>query len=57
MGDRKETVLLTLGDLAEDMEEYVLLPIDGKDWPLMLKINFNNNENVSAIFLYHPYFQ
>ena len=56
-GDRKEAVLLTFGESAIDMNEYILLPINGKDWPLMLRINFNNNENVSAIFLYHPYFE
>jgi len=57
IGDRKETVLHTLGEMAEDMEEYVLLPIDGQNWPLILRVNFNNDENVNAIFLYHPYFQ
>ena len=56
-GDRKDVVMFNLGDAVIDMNEYVLLPIDGKDWPLMLRINFNSSENVSSIFLYHPYFE
>ena len=56
-GNHKEAVMLTLGELAVDMNEYVLLSIDGKEWPLMLRVNFNSNGNVSSIFLYHPYFQ
>ena len=56
-GERKEAVLLTLGNKAEDMGGYVLLPIDSKDYPLMLRVNFNNAGNVNAIFLYHPNFQ
>jgi len=56
-GDRKEAALHVLGDSAEDMNEYALLSIDGEYWPLMLRVNFNNNGIVNAIFLYHPYFE
>ena len=56
-GDRKEAVLLTLGSTAEDMGGYVLLPINSKDYPLMLRVNFNNTGIVNAIFLYHPNYQ
>ena len=56
-GDRKDVVLLTLGESAEDMEDYVLLAIDGKDWPLLLRVNFNNDMKVNAIYLYQLFFQ
>jgi hypothetical protein len=56
-GDRKDVVLLTLGETVVDMGEFVLLQIDGKDWELVLRVNFNDNQIVNAIYLYHPYFQ
>jgi len=54
--DRKAAVLLTLGYTAEDNGDHILLPISGKNWPLMLRINFNNSGQVSAIFIYRPDF-
>jgi len=68
-GDRKAVVLLTLGNRALDMGNYILMPITGKDWPLMLRVNFDNLNNmeqtalsesaayaaqVTAIFIYRP---
>jgi len=41
---------------VQDMGDYLLLPISGKTWPLMLRINFNNTGHVNAIFLYNPEF-
>jgi len=54
IGDKKPAVLLIFGEKAEDMEDHVLMAIDGYDWPLMLRVNFNNTENVVSIFLYRP---
>ncbi|MDR2543015.1 MAG: hypothetical protein LBC80_06160 [Treponema sp.] len=56
IGDPKAAVLLLLGETAEDNEEHVIVSIPGRNWPLILRINFNNNENVSSIFLYRPDF-
>jgi len=58
-GDRKSNVLRVLGNTAEDKGEYLLMPLLGKDWPLMLRVNFNNTNNtgqVTAIFIYRPDF-
>ena len=55
-GDRKAAVLLTLGDKAEDMGDHLLMPVTGRNWPLMLRVNFSNNGLVTAIFLYRPNF-
>ena len=58
-GDRKTAVLLILGDAAEDKGDHVLMPVNTKDWTLMLRINFNSTEStgqVAAIFLYRPDF-
>jgi len=51
-GNKKREVLLKLGETAEDKGDHVLLAIKGSSWPLTLRINFNNTENVTAIFLY-----
>jgi hypothetical protein len=55
-GDRKSAVLLVLGNSAEDRGDHILSPITGKDWPLTLRVNFNNSGIVSAIYLYRPDF-
>jgi hypothetical protein len=58
-GDRKANVLRVLGNTAEDKGEHILLPITGRDWPLMLRVNFSNSTNtgqVNAIYIYRPDF-
>ncbi|MCL2808608.1 MAG: hypothetical protein FWD24_00940 [Treponema sp.] len=58
-GDRKTNVMRALGNTVEDNGDHVLLPITGKDWPLMLRVNFSNTSNsgqVTAIYLYRPDF-
>jgi len=59
-GNRKSAVLQILGDLiqssaAQDNGDHLLIPVTGKNWPLMLRINFNSEDmtgQVTAIFLY-----
>jgi len=53
-GDKKADVLLALGETAEDKEDHVLLAINGFTWPIILRINFNDKERVTSIFLYRP---
>jgi len=55
-GDPKAAVLLTLGEKAEDMGDYVLMSIENKNWPLMMRVNFNETRQVNAIFIYRPDF-
>jgi hypothetical protein len=54
--DRKTAVLEVLGNNVEDKGDYALLQISGMNWPLMLRVNFNNSQQVSAIYLYRPDF-
>ena len=54
IGNKKTDVMLALGETAEDMEDHVLLAINSLKWPVMLRINFNDKENVTSIFLYRP---
>ncbi|MCL2806241.1 MAG: hypothetical protein FWD26_09910 [Treponema sp.] len=55
-GDSKTAVLLALGNRMggspQDRDDHLLLPVSGKNWPLMLRVNFNSSGQTSAIFLY-----
>jgi len=55
-GDKKAAVMLTLGNKAEEKEDYALAAINNKNWPLMLRVNFNNTGLVTAIYIYRPDF-
>jgi len=58
-GDRKSAVMLILGNTAEDKGDHILMQITGKNWPLMMRINFNNTANsgvVTAIYIYRSDF-
>jgi len=55
-GDRKAVALLVLGEGTQDKGDHLLLPINGKDWPLMLRVNLNSTGQVSAIYIYRPDF-
>jgi len=58
-GDRKPAVMLILGSNAQDMGDHILLPITGRNWPMMMRINFSNSGNtgvVSAIYIYRHNF-
>jgi len=59
VGDRKTVVLLVLGNMAIDRGDHILLPITGRDWPLMMRVNFSSSDNtglVNAIYIYRPDF-
>jgi hypothetical protein len=51
-GDTKWSVMQALGSHSEDMGNHLLMPITGRNWPLMLRVNFSNLEQVASIFLY-----
>jgi lipopolysaccharide export system protein LptC len=54
--DSKAAALLLLGKEVLDMGDYLLLPLPSGDWPLMLRVNFNNAGLISAIYIYRPDF-
>ncbi|MDR0301066.1 MAG: hypothetical protein LBI04_02000 [Treponema sp.] len=55
-GDQKQAALLVLGARAQDNGDHLLMPADGKDWPLMFRVNINSAGRVAAIFIYRPDF-
>ncbi|MDR0315950.1 MAG: hypothetical protein LBH97_03515 [Treponema sp.] len=56
VGDHKAVAALVLGGEAEDKGDYILFPLRGSGWPLILRINVNRTGFVSAIFVYRPDF-
>jgi NAD/NADP transhydrogenase beta subunit len=54
--DRKASVMLILGSTAEDRGDHVIFPVTGKNWPLMMRVNFSSSGLVSAIYIYRPDF-
>jgi len=55
-GDPKQAALLVLGARAQDNGDHLLMPVTGKDWPLMFRVNVNSAGRVAAIFIYRPDF-
>jgi len=42
LNDPKQAAILKLGATAVDNGDYALLPIQGGDWPLIIRVNFYN---------------
>jgi hypothetical protein len=55
-GDTKRAALTVLGNSVQDRGDHALLPVSGGNWPLMLRVNFNETGIVSAIYIYRPDF-
>ena len=56
VGDPKQAALLVFGDKAQNMGDYLLVPVTGKDWSLMIRVNFDKADSVSAIYVYRQDF-
>jgi len=55
-GDPKQAALLVLGAKAQDNGDHMLMPVSGKDWPLMFRVNINSAGRVAAIYIYRSDF-
>jgi len=53
-GDTRTAALAALGNTAQNRGDHALLPVSGANWPLMLRVNFNETGLVSAIYIYRP---
>jgi hypothetical protein len=56
VGDSREAVLLALGEAAREGEDYFLLPIYGRSWPITLRVNMGGAALVAGIFVYRSDF-
>jgi hypothetical protein len=56
LGDPRPAVFLTLGEEAEDFENFVVLSLPSKGWPLAFRVNLDDSGFVSALYVYRPDF-
>jgi hypothetical protein len=56
VGDPLNTVTRILGNGTAYFEDYMLLPLPSRAWPLTLRVNFDKKQSVSAIFVYRSDF-
>jgi hypothetical protein len=56
LGDSRPAVSLSLGEKAEDREDYIILPLPSKGWPLAFRVNLDGSGLASALFVYRSDF-
>jgi len=56
IGAPKTSVLAVLGNTVQDNGNHLLMPISGRDWPLMLRVNFLATGRVNTIYIYRSDF-
>jgi hypothetical protein len=56
LGDPRPAVVLTLGEKAEDFENFIILSLPSKGWPLALRVNLDDSGFVSALYVYRTDF-
>jgi hypothetical protein len=57
VGDPRAAAELVLGDKAEVFEDYLLMALPGRGWPLALRVNLGGaGGGVSALFVYRSDF-
>jgi hypothetical protein len=52
LGDPRPAVVLSLGEAAEDFENYITLSLPSKGWPLAFRVNLDPSGFVSALYVY-----
>ncbi|MDR1867897.1 MAG: hypothetical protein LBQ77_06510 [Treponema sp.] len=56
IGDNRETVQSVLGERSRQIGRSILLFLSGQAWPRVLRVDFDDSDVVSAIFIYRPDF-
>ncbi|MDR1986315.1 MAG: hypothetical protein LBP88_05000 [Treponema sp.] len=56
IGDNLGSISWILGEGTQMYSNYFLIPLRGYPWPLTLRLNFNSEGFISAIFIYRPDF-
>ena len=55
IGDTRSVALLVFGERGQDNGDFILYPLAGNNWPLVLRVNINE-ERVSGIYVFRPDF-
>jgi hypothetical protein len=56
LGDSRDVVVLALGEDALEGENYFILPIRDRPWPMALRVNLGGAAQVAGIFVYRSDF-
>jgi hypothetical protein len=56
IGDSRTAAALVLGENRQDFDNCALYPLAPKAWLLTLRLNFDANGKIQAIFIYRPDF-
>lgn len=56
LGDPRPAVSLTLGEAAEEFENFIILSLPSKGWPLAFRVNLDTSGFVSALYVYRSDF-
>jgi hypothetical protein len=54
IGDSKDVAVLVLSGRASTFDNCIIAPLPSKDWPLVIRVNFDNKDNITALFIYRP---
>jgi hypothetical protein len=54
IGDSREVAALVLDDAAVAFDNCMTASLPSKDWPLSIRVNFNDKGHVTALFIYRP---
>jgi hypothetical protein len=56
LGDSREAVILALGEGAKAGDDYFIVPIRDRAWPMALRVNIGSSSQVAGIFVYRSDF-
>ncbi|MDR1216231.1 MAG: hypothetical protein LBK25_06090 [Treponema sp.] len=54
IGDSRDVADLVLNDAAIVFDDCMIAPLPSKDWPLVIRVNFNDKGKIIALFIYRP---
>jgi hypothetical protein len=54
IGDSRDVAALVLGDVAVVFDNCMIASLPSKDWPLAIRVNFNEQGKITALFIYRP---
>ncbi|MDR0411647.1 MAG: hypothetical protein LBH75_06710 [Treponema sp.] len=54
IGDSRDVAALVLDDKAIMFNDCMIAPLPSKDWSLVIRVNFDDRERITALFIYRP---
>jgi hypothetical protein len=54
IGDSRDAAALVLDDKVVAFDNCMIAPLSSKDWSLVIRVNFNDKGDITALFIYRP---